>query len=200
MLFRNLHIASTSGVTTAKGLLASSKHSGDLSPQRQNMPKTPSERPEHSTTFHAWLGCRGSPAPASDARTLIKLSSSGVGAKKKTALNRKAVSHFSRWEESGSVTHLPARACWGVSERNLITRRRVLPELSLGPPAAPEPHLFPPRTEAVGAGAMPARAARAHRSEASLPFFFFSWLSPHRRAVRASFQAVFSSKTNADQV
>lgn len=56
----------------------------------------------------------------------IKSSLTGAG---KNERERKAGFQFSRWDESGSVTHLPSRACWEVSEWNLIARHR---ELSLG--------------------------------------------------------------------
>lgn len=132
MLFTHLHLASTSGAATAKGLLASSKHRGDLSPQHPNVPNSP-PRPEQLARLRSWsskfprlawllpAAGWGSPAPASDRRMHItKMSLSGVG---KSESKIKTVSQLSRWYESGSVTHLPARACWGVSEWNLIARQ-----------------------------------------------------------------------------
>lgn len=140
------------------------------------MPKTPSGQLVRlccqSRKFPrlAWLlpaAGRGSPEPAFATCThIIKLSLTGVG---KNELKIKAVSQLSRWYESSSVTHLPAQACWGVSEWNLIVRQRALPtrELSLGLPASAKPHLFPLQIKAIGAGAMSALAAHACRSEAS---------------------------------
>lgn len=203
MLFTDLHVAGTSGAATAKGLLASSKHSRDLSPQHPNVPKIPSGQLARlryrSSKFPclAWLltaAGRGSPAPASNTCThIIKLSLTGVG---KNEFKRKAVSQLSRWYESGSVTHLPARACWGVSEWNLIARHCALParELSLGLPASAKPHLFPLQIKAVGAGAMPARAAHACRSEAS------SKLHATHRQVRSSLPQAHSNLPQAHRV
>lgn len=71
-------------------------------------------------------------------------------------------SRFSRWHERGSVTHLPARACWGVSERDLIAPPAL--ELSLWLLAPAKPQLFPRKIKSDGAGAMPARVARARPS------------------------------------
>lgn len=97
----------------------------------------------NTTNFHAWLGCspqpdRDKPSTCSQPRTRgIKSSLTGAG---KNEQERKAEFQFSRWDESGSVTHMSARACWEVEQ---VEFDCVAPRAVTRLPVSAKPHLFP---------------------------------------------------------